>query len=65
MVNDPVAFAKWHLGEIEWGDALRSGGIEVTGPRELARALPNWSTSPQRHRTTPEQDHVAATTASS
>lgn len=23
-VNDPMAFARWHLGELEWGDALRS-----------------------------------------
>ena len=29
VVNDPVAFAKWHLGELRWGDALRAGAIEV------------------------------------
>jgi DNA-binding HxlR family transcriptional regulator len=62
-VNDPVAFAKWHLGEIEWGDALRSGAVEVQGSRVLARALPTWSTSPQRHRSGTEQ--VAAPAASS
>jgi DNA-binding HxlR family transcriptional regulator len=45
IVNDPVAFAHWHLGEIEWGDALRSGAIEVTGEQALARALPTWSLS--------------------
>jgi DNA-binding HxlR family transcriptional regulator len=43
VVNDPVAFARWHLGEIEWGDALRSGAIEVRGSRALARALPTWN----------------------
>lgn len=32
-----------HLGEIEWGDALRSGAIEVKGSRALARALPTWN----------------------
>jgi DNA-binding HxlR family transcriptional regulator len=42
VVNDPVAFARWQLGEIAWGDALRSGGIEVRGSRALARALPTW-----------------------
>jgi DNA-binding HxlR family transcriptional regulator len=42
VINDPVVFARWHLGEIEWGDALRSGAIEVTGSRSLARALPTW-----------------------
>jgi len=42
VVNDPVAFARWHLGELHWGAALRSGAIEVIGPRGLARALPTW-----------------------
>jgi DNA-binding HxlR family transcriptional regulator len=42
VVNDPVAFARWHLGELEWGEALRSGAIEVEGSRTLARALPQW-----------------------
>ena len=50
MVNDPVAFARWHLGEIEWGAALRSDAIEIIGPRTLARALPTWSNSPEKHR---------------
>ena len=35
VLNDPVAFARWHLGELRWGDALRSGAIEV-------RALGRW-----------------------
>jgi hypothetical protein len=43
VVNDSVAFARWHLGEMEWGDALRSGAIEVKGSRALARALPTWN----------------------
>jgi DNA-binding HxlR family transcriptional regulator len=42
VVNDPVAFARWDLGELEWGDALRAEAIEVRGSRELARALPTW-----------------------
>jgi hypothetical protein len=25
VVHDPVAFARWHLGELSWGEALRSG----------------------------------------
>ena len=48
-VHDPVAFARWHLGQLEWSDALRSGAIEVTGPRALVRALPTWSNSPEKH----------------
>jgi DNA-binding HxlR family transcriptional regulator len=48
VVNDPLAFARWHLGEIEWGDALRSGAIEVRGSRALARGLPTWHRDPER-----------------
>jgi DNA-binding HxlR family transcriptional regulator len=43
VVNDPLAFARWHIGQIEWGDALRSGAIVVKGPPALARALPTWN----------------------
>jgi DNA-binding HxlR family transcriptional regulator len=43
VVNDPLAFARWHLGQIEWRDALRSGAIEVKGSPALARALPTWN----------------------
>lgn len=31
VVNDPLAFARWHIGQIRWSDALRSGAIEVKG----------------------------------
>jgi hypothetical protein len=42
VVSDPVAFARWDLGELEWGDAVRGGAIEVRGSPALARALPTW-----------------------
>jgi DNA-binding HxlR family transcriptional regulator len=42
VVNDPVVFARWHLGEFRWADAVRSGGIELSGPRNLIRAFPTW-----------------------
>ena len=42
VVRDPMAFARWHLGEIRWPEALRSGAVEVHGSRALARALPTW-----------------------
>lgn len=58
VVHDPVAFARWHLGELDWGDALRSEAIEVRGPRTLARALPTWN-----RRLTPV-DHGASEPAS-
>ncbi|HZM79670.1 MAG TPA: helix-turn-helix domain-containing protein [Candidatus Limnocylindrales bacterium] len=38
-----MTLAKWHTGQIEWADALRSGQIGVTGPRELACTLPTWN----------------------
>ena len=42
VVHDPIAFARWHLGDVKWSEALRSGAIEVKGPPSLARALPGW-----------------------
>jgi DNA-binding HxlR family transcriptional regulator len=48
VVNDPVAFARWHVGEIAWGHALRSGAIEVEGSPTLARALPTWHRDHER-----------------
>jgi len=55
VINDPMAFARWHLGGLEWADALRSGAIEVSGSTELVRALPTWnrSAAPARPTTTP------------
>jgi hypothetical protein len=44
-IRDPLAFARWHMGRIEWA-ALRAGGIAVTGPRVLCRALPTWNAGP-------------------
>ena len=48
-IEDHQAFAKWHLGLVEWSRALRSGAIRVEGRRELARALPRWNAGPQAH----------------
>jgi DNA-binding HxlR family transcriptional regulator len=40
---DLRALAEWHLGRIEWTDALRDEQIRVHGPASLARALPTWN----------------------
>ncbi|HWD48074.1 MAG TPA: winged helix-turn-helix transcriptional regulator, partial [Actinomycetota bacterium] len=40
---EPGALAEWHLGRIEWADALRAERIRVLGPNSLARALPTWN----------------------
>jgi DNA-binding HxlR family transcriptional regulator len=48
-IEDPRAFARWHLGLAEWGDAIAAGAIRVSGPRALGRALPAWNASPEEH----------------
>lgn len=40
---EPAALAEWHLGRIEWADALRAERIQILGPSALARALPTWN----------------------
>jgi DNA-binding HxlR family transcriptional regulator len=40
---DARALAEWHLGRIEWGDALADGRIAVAGSPALARDLPRWN----------------------
>lgn len=43
VVDDARALAEWHMGLIEWTDALRAGSIRVTGSRHLAGVLPTWN----------------------
>ena len=43
VTADPSSLAEWHLGRVEWPDALRAGRITVAGPSTLARALPTWN----------------------
>jgi DNA-binding HxlR family transcriptional regulator len=40
---ESMALAEWHLGRVEWDDALEAGRINVTGPRRLGRLLPTWN----------------------
>jgi DNA-binding HxlR family transcriptional regulator len=40
---DARALAEWHLGRIEWAEALRGDLIRVQGPKTLAKALPTWN----------------------
>jgi DNA-binding HxlR family transcriptional regulator len=47
VVKDPVMFARWHLGLVDWGAALGCGAIEVSGPPTLCRMLPTWNSSPE------------------
>lgn len=46
-VEDSMALARWHLGQITWGDALGSGAIVVKGPPALRSELPKWNRRPE------------------
>ena len=46
-IEDPLTFARWHLGLVDWAAALRSGAVQVDGPRALSRALPTWNAAPE------------------
>jgi DNA-binding HxlR family transcriptional regulator len=48
-IEDPLTFARWHMGLLDWAAALRSGGIHVSGSRALGRALPTWNAGPEAH----------------
>lgn len=39
---DLAAMARVWLGDITFGHALRSGGVQLTGSRKLAQAFPTW-----------------------
>lgn len=38
--TDARTFVRWHLKQIEWADAVRSGQIRISGSLAIARALP-------------------------
>lgn len=46
-VKDALVFTRWHLGHIDWANALRSGGITIRGGTDLRRALPTWNRRPE------------------
>ena len=48
-ILDPVPFARWHIGLVEWQDILGSA-VTVDGPPRLRRALPTWNACPDMHR---------------
>lgn len=48
------ALAEWHLGRIEWTDAIRSQRVQIiSGPRHLFRALPTWNRRSEAAHTDP------------
>jgi DNA-binding HxlR family transcriptional regulator len=38
-----LPFVEWHRGVADWEQLVSSGEIEVSGPRDLVRELPNWN----------------------
>jgi DNA-binding HxlR family transcriptional regulator len=45
-IEEPLLFAKWHLGHLPWTTVLRSGAVTLDGPTALCRALPTWNRRP-------------------
>jgi DNA-binding HxlR family transcriptional regulator len=41
--TDPESLAKWQMGWISLGNAMRHGLMEVEGPRRLQRELAGWA----------------------
>ncbi len=39
---DNLELHRWHAGRVTWSEALRSGRVSITGPRDLVRAFPTW-----------------------
>ena len=48
-ILDPVPFARWHIGLVDWTDLVGSA-ITVDGPPTLRRALPTWNACPDTHK---------------
>jgi len=46
VTTDSEWLAKWHMGRISLGQAMRHGLIEVRGPRRLVHQLATWGLSP-------------------
>jgi hypothetical protein len=46
IIADPLMFARWHIGLVDWGPRSGLAGPQLSGPRALCRALPtsswNW-----------------------
>ena len=40
---ESLAFVDWHRGVLSWSAAVRAGRINVSGRRDLIRALPSWN----------------------
>ena len=43
VTSESLALSEWHLGRVDWSDAVRAGRIQVAGPPAWARELPTWN----------------------
>lgn len=47
VIHDSLTFTRWHLGLVPWEEALRGGGVQISGAADLRRALPTWNAAPE------------------
>jgi DNA-binding HxlR family transcriptional regulator len=43
VTTESVALAEWHLGRLEWEEAIAQDRIKIIGLPKLAKALPTWN----------------------
>ena len=43
VTSESLALSEWHLGRVEWTDAVQAGRIQLAGPPRWARELPTWN----------------------
>ena len=60
VVNDPLTFARWHPGLIDWAAAVRADTPQVSAPPELV-AQPAWNAD-QPNRSETISKHSCAVT---
>ena len=48
-VDDPLTFARWHMGRSGGRRRCGRGAVTVTGPRALRQAFPTWNAGPETH----------------
>ncbi len=47
VINDAVAFTRWHLGVASWTSLVKSGAVTISGPVNLRRLLSTSNSRPE------------------
>jgi DNA-binding HxlR family transcriptional regulator len=45
-IREPLPFARWHLGLVQWDTLVRTEAVAVHGAADLRDALPTWNEAP-------------------